>query len=248
MNSTSKFLATAAVAALFITAVLLSSVSAAAPAGRSGAPAPLLLDPQDSPVQAADDPVEAGSSAFPPGYPTPVGIPFAQNNWANSDWRIEHPEYGPIGVQDWFGWQRCTLERIEEYLTTASSHTVVLQDGEVIPKPVSLCFNVVYTCDYPGWTWGWYDHTPEWVYDWVEAEGYGPRPMMGEGEMRRKVGHILDTDGDGPDPGVACPMYDNPIWQQAMEDSLMQIGAIYDSDPRLNSVSVSYTHLRAHET
>jgi len=237
MKNTPRGLIVLGVGCLFLVAAFLNAPSTAAPpvnVGLSAAPSrtPAAL-PNENP-----QPEVILASAFPPGYPTPVSIPYGQNNWANSDWQTEHPEYGPIGSSDVFGWQLCTLDRIEEYLTTAASHTVNLPTGEVIPKPVVLSFNYAYSTGYPGWSWGWYDNTPEWVYDLVEAAGYGERPYMGEGDLRRKVGHLLDTDGDGPDPGVACPMYDNPIWQQAMQESLMQIGAIYDSDPRLSAVMI----------
>jgi len=239
MKNTPKGLAILGLVYLFTAAAFLtSSSSSAAPAIGPGVLAPLARAPEAQPHE-TPQPEEVVSSAFPSGYPTPVGIPYAQSDWANTDYGTLHPEYGPIGSNDGFGWMNCTLDRIEEYLATAASQTVTLPTGEVMPKPVVLSFNLVYSIGYPNWDWGWYDHTPEWVYDWVEAEGYGERPMMGEDEMRRKVGYILDTDGDGPDPGAACPMYDNPIWQQAMQESLMQIGAIYDSDPRLSAVMIA---------
>jgi len=175
-----------------------------------------------------------GLPGFPPGYPTPPGIPLAQSDWRNPCYTVEMPDSAPLGSSDQFGWAKCTIARIEEYLAKASSCMVTLPTGESIPKPVVLALNTVYTTAYPDWHYGWYDCTPQWVYSDIEARTGEQLPRLGG----RIVGHLLDTDGDGPDPGVACPRYDDPIWLEHMRQSLREFGRVFADDPRLSALMI----------
>ncbi|MFH1927525.1 MAG: DNRLRE domain-containing protein [Chloroflexota bacterium] len=171
---------------------------------------------------------------FPPGFPVPPGIPSRQSDWRNPCYTIEMPESAPLGSSDGMGWETCTIERIEEYLAQASACMVTMPTGETIPKPAILSFNIVYTIGFPEWEHWWYDHTPQWVYADIERRTGQTLPRVGG----RMVGYFLDTDGDGPDPGVACPMYDNPIWLEHMRESLRQIGKVFGDDPRLTALMI----------
>jgi len=171
---------------------------------------------------------------FPPGFPVPPGIPSRQSDWLNPCTSIEMPELGPIGSSHGFGWSSCTVERVEQYLAQASSCMITLPTGEVIPKPAILSFNIAYSIGFPEWEYGWYDHTPEWVYADIERRTGQSLPRLGD----RIVGHILDTDGDGPDPGMACPRYEDPIWLEHMRESLRKFGEIFADDPRLTAVMI----------
>lgn len=142
-----------------------------------------------------------GLPGFPPGFPTPPGIPLRQSDWRNPCYTVEMPESGPLGSSHGIGWETCTIEWIEEYLAKASACMVTMPTGEIIPKPAVLSFNIVYTTGYPNWGHWWYDHTPQWVYADIERRTGQTLPRLGG----RVTGHVLDTDGDGPDPGVACP-------------------------------------------
>jgi len=176
-----------------------------------------------------------GLPGFPPGYPTPVGIPSRQTDWQNTCYTYTMPDSSPLGSSDYMGWESTTIERIEEYLAKAAACPVTLANGEVIPKPAYLGFNLVYATGHPNWDHWYYDYTPQWVYADIERRTGITLPTMGG----RKTGYILDTDGDGPDPGVVCPMYDNPIWQEHMRESLKEIGKAFGDDPRLSAVMIN---------
>jgi len=193
---------------------------------------------------------------IPGGYPAPVPIPYVQSGWRNGDWAnphyldtqtdttyTGHPEWGPVGVSNGFGWriydgrdswEGGSKEVFERFLSTAAEHSVYLCDGRVIPKPVILSPNLVLIEWCQNWDHGWCDLTPQWVYR---------ECGIGEVLHGRLVGHILHKEGHTgacTEPGdcMPCPAYENECWRAKMEASLHEIGDRYDADERLGAVMI----------
>jgi hypothetical protein len=76
----------------------------------------------------------------------------------------------------------------------------------------------------PGWNYGYYDATPQWVYQGVPHDTLGGR----------SVGHVI-SDASGNK--TACPAYDQPAWRAAYLDMVRAFAARYDG--KIDSVVIS---------
>lgn len=72
----------------------------------------------------------------PPGVKPLPPVLFVMLDFYNKDWGKEHPEWGPVGI--WWDWGQGTPGSPEDYIKKAREHTVKLDDGRVIPKPVGV--------------------------------------------------------------------------------------------------------------
>jgi len=164
---------------------------------------------------------------IPAGYPTPVSIPHAQSDWANTNFSETYPEYGPIGSDvkeiSWYAVNpspgNYNWTAVENYLNAANNQRVYLRSGKVIPKPVSVCIGVYSTGDPPpNSSWDMFkDLTPSWVY----GGGHG---------------HIVEDKSCGKTAIV--PKYDDPNWRNAYYDMVRAFGEEFGNDPRLTAVSI----------
>ncbi len=175
---------------------------------------------------------------IPPGDPQVVSILYRFFDWGN-DWQKLNPEYGPVGAVHFHLWEDWNPTPdvyawwvIDRQLYRERSLRVTLPDGSEIPKPV-----VVQIFPYISSASGWqnavfYDATPQWVYDLIDAQNPGdPRPVVNG----RKVGYKLT----GCNTVAVLPMYDNPIWQEAYFDAVRALGARYNDDPQISSVVIN---------
>ena len=212
--------------------VLVSIVSLLAPrqaAADARGPAPALS------LVAAGNLGGPGLVAASPA-PTPVPILYQFFDWG-TDFRNVHPEWGPVGSVHFATWERINpgpgaynWDWIDSYLAKERPLTVQLRSGEVIPKPVVLKV-LAHLSSYPDWRGIFYDATPRWVYERIEAAGGGPLPEVNG----RKVGHLLE----GCDQPVVMPMYEHPIWQRAFQDMVRALGRRYDQNPQLTAVIIA---------
>jgi len=187
-------------------------------------------------VPPAPSPTPVYPWIIPPTYPTPAPILYAMHDWYNRNWQALDPGYGPVGSHYVVYWGHINYKygaydwsKFDEYLDAASTMTVTLNSGEVISKPVILVVSI-YGSYGIGWPYLYYEGTPGWVYDLIDA--YEKRPVLGG----RKVGYLLAPSGCTP---TSAPMYDHPIYQQALRDMIFAFGARYDKDPRVHAVLIA---------
>ncbi len=173
----------------------------------------------------------------PDKLPTPVAILYQFHDWG-TDFRGQHPEWGPVGSVQLVTWEQVNpapgqydWSALERGLDKERGLTVELESGEVISKPVALEVPS-HLSSRDGWAATFYDATPGWVYDRIETEGGGPRPVVNG----RKVGYAISGCGDQP---AVLPMYDNPTWQRAYWDMVRALGKRYESDRRVTAVFIA---------
>ena len=152
-------------------------------------------------------------------------------DYENKDYRVEYPDWGPLGSWMWWPWSRLQPEPggynwaiIDEYLAEAASQRVHLATGEIIPKPVALSIEV-----YPDIG---VDGTPLWVYD---------RYIPGTSRIGdRRVGWFVDPDGaDGICKPIGVPRWGDATWERLFDEMVMALGERYEDDPRVNSVWIA---------
>ena len=167
---------------------------------------------------------------------TPVPILYQFHDWG-TDFRRLHPEWGPVGSVQMVTWERVNPGPgrynwyvIDDGLKCEQGLTVLLRTGEVIPKPVVLEVHLQLS-QYSNWPAVYYDCTPQWVYDCIDAGG-DRRPVVNG----RKVGYtITSCSGES----VVIPMYDNPFWQKAYWDMVRALGQRYEGNPQVTAVVVT---------
>ena len=187
-------------------------------------------------------PVEALTSAiepevFPSGYPTVVPILYKMFD-TGTDYQHLKPEWGPIGSVQFYLWEDVNPEPnvynwtpIDQGLAAEASLKVTLPDGRQIPKPVVIQI-FPYLSSAVGWKAVFYDATPNWVYNQIDAaDPEHPRPIV----YGRKVGHALTGCGTT----AVLPMYDSPVWREAYYKMVRAFGARYANNPQVTSVVIN---------
>jgi hypothetical protein len=156
-----------------------------------------------------------------------------------NDWQTLHPEYGPIGSIHFTMWETVNPAQgvydwteVDNLLAKESKFSVTLQNGQVISKPVVIQI-FPYISSYPGWDDVYfYDGTPKWVYDRIDAENpSNPRPVVNG----HKVGYKLTGCGKV----AVLPMYDSLTWQNAYYDCIRAFGARYNNHPQVTAVVIN---------
>jgi hypothetical protein len=163
-----------------------------------------------------------------------VPIFYKLFDWG-TDFQRLHPEYGPVGSVQFVRWADINpapgvyrWEEIDSKLALEAPLKVTLPDGREIPKPVVIQV-FPFISSYPGWRATYYDATPGWVYNQIEAyDPTSPRPIVGG----RKVGHALQ----GCDTTAVMPMFDSLIWREAYYRMVRAFGARYDKHPQVTCV------------
>ncbi len=170
----------------------------------------------------------------------PPPILYCFFDWG-SDFATTHPEYGPIGSMHMINWYqinpgpgRFDWSLPDAALAREAQLTVTLRDGRVIPKPV-----IIQVSSYLGQnayqpctgTYFW-DGTPQWVYDQVDAENPGnPRPAF----CGRKAGHAVAGCG----ASALIPMFDNATWRSAYLAMVAALGEHYRNNPQIVGVMIT---------
>ena len=168
--------------------------------------------------------------ARPAGKPAlPPGILYNQSDFLPSDTQTEYPTLGPLGAEnkdvEWSHWR----SEMSSFLRNASQLAVTLLDGQQIQKPTIAGLmltggapaNWSPTYGNGGVTWDLgTDFTPQTVYD----------------QMGVSTGYILDP---GCGKTAVMPRYDDPRWQQALFDAILDMGQQYNNDSRLSAVEVN---------
>lgn len=172
----------------------------------------------------------------PRGYPSPVPClyKFFDNG---TDFQKLHPEYGPVGSIHYNDWEHINpgpgaynWARIDDQLALEAPLRVTLPNGQVVPKPVVIQVHTAQS-DYYNWEGVFYDCTPPWVYDQIDAQNpNNPRPVV----YGRKVGHAIY----GCNKVSAIPMYDSPIWREAFATMVRALGERYNNHPQVTAVDI----------
>ena len=204
----------------------------------SASPTPEAPTQTPSGVLPGETPTSAvGPEVFPSGYPTVVPILYKMFD-TGSDYQHTKPEWGPVGSIQFYLWEKINPEPdvynwvpIDQGLAAEASLKVTLPDGREIPKPVVIQI-FPYLSSAVGWNAVFYDATPNWVYDQIDAANPGnPRPIV----YGRKVGHALTGCGTT----AVLPMYDSPIWREAYYKMVRAFGARYANNPQVTSVVIN---------
>jgi len=118
---------------------------------------------------------------------------------------------------------------VDDALSAARATTVTLSSGEIISQPLVLQL-LPHLHSLPGWEGAlFYDATPEWVYDEIDAlYPMDPRPLVNG----RKVGYRLV----GCDTQAVLSMYDEDHWQERYFRCVAAMGARYASEPLISAV------------
>ena len=192
---------------------------------------PPAMPPTEAPTSAIE------AQVFPPGYPTVVPIIYKMFD-TGTDYQHLKPEWGPIGSVQFYLWEDINpapgvynWAPIDRGLAAEAALKVTLPDGREIPKPVVLQI-FPYISSAAGWQAVFYDATPRWVYDQIDAANpENPRPVV----YGRKVGHALRGCGTT----AVLPMYDSPIWREAYYQMVRAFGARYGDHPQVTAVVIN---------
>jgi len=188
-------------------------------------PSPTIPPTVGPPKPTLTEEPTVSAGVFPPGRPTVVPILYKMFDWG-TDYQNLHPEWGPIGSIQFVKWEQINPEYgvynwqpIDNYLAQEASLKVTMPDGTEIPKPVVIQF-FAHISSKPGWKAVYYDATPGWVYDAIDASNPDDlRPVV----YGKKVGYALNGCGTQ----AVLPMYDNPFWRNAYYDMVRAFGERY---------------------
>ena len=113
---------------------------------------------------------------------------------------------------------------LDRFLDRYRSQTVTLMDGRVIPKPVIVQLHF-YLSSAPNWAYGFYDATPQWVYNDVPYQTLGGR----------RVGYVLETCGRQ----TALPRYDDANWRARYLEAARAFAAHVADEPQVVGAVIS---------
>lgn len=167
---------------------------------------------------------------------TPPPAIYKFYDWG-TDFATLRPELGAIGSEHMILWQQINpapgvfdWSRPDRDLAIEAGYRVTLRDGTVIPKPVVIrvsfflasakvwsCPNVLF-----------WDGTPGWVYDEVERQGGGSRPVF----CGKKVGYALSGCG----VTAIVPMWNNATWRARYFEMVRALGEHYGDNPQVVAV------------
>jgi len=155
-----------------------------------------------------------------------------------TDFQKSNPEWGAVGSVQYYMWDEMNPSEgvynwnsLNANLALERALTVTLASGVVISKPVVIEV-VIHISEHANWKATFYDATPTWVYDQMDAANPNARCPIING---RKVGHALSGCG----AIAVLPAYENTIWQAKYYKFVQALGARLANESEVVAVVVS---------